>query len=143
MKIDPQSLYIGMGVVATVAGGLGMWRRRLSRMFAGCLAVLVAFEFVCLIVGLEFLVPVWWAVHLPSALALGADEILERHGAFVSTAFHLGDFFLWSALITGAFWFRDGRRRYEDFAKPGAPPKGGPATRLGNSETSEEPPSVS
>jgi len=22
----------------------------------------------------------WWAIHMPSAIALGADEILERHG---------------------------------------------------------------
>jgi hypothetical protein len=50
---------------------------------------------------------------MPSAIALGADEILERHGAVVSTVFHLGDFFLWSALVTGAFCLSDWRRRHD------------------------------
>ena len=106
MKIDPQSVYVGMGVVGAIAGGLGIWRRRLLRIFAVCLAGFLVFELLCLVAGLEFLVPVWWAVHMPSAIVLGADEILERHGAVVSTVFHLGDFFLWAALITGVFWFR-------------------------------------
>jgi hypothetical protein len=77
------------------------------------LAGFLVFELLCFVTGLEILAPIWWAVHTPSALALGADEILERHGAVVSTLFHLGDFFLWSALITGLFWFRDRRRRLE------------------------------
>src|SRR5437879_1218592 len=98
MKIDPHSVYVGMGVVGIVAGGLGVWRRKLARLFAVCLAAFLIFELICFVTGLEFLVPVWWAVHSPSAIALGADEILERHGAFLSTVFHLGDFFLWSAV---------------------------------------------
>jgi hypothetical protein len=89
MKIDPESIYVGMGAVAVVAGGLGIWRHRLSRIFAVCLSCFLAFELFCFLVGQEFLVPVWWAVHMPSAIALGADEILERHGAVVSTVFHL------------------------------------------------------
>ncbi len=101
MKIDPQCVYIGMGAVGIIAGGLGIWCRRLLRVFAVCLAAFLVFELLCVLSGLEFLVPIWWAVHIPSAIALGADEILERHGAVVSTTFHLGDFFVWSALITG------------------------------------------
>ena len=111
MKIDPQCVSFGMGVVGAFAGVLGIWRRRLLRIFAASLAGLLAFELLCFLTGLEFLVPVWWAVHLPSTIALGADEILERHGALVSTVFHLGDFFLWSALVTGVFWFRGRRQR--------------------------------
>ena len=113
MKVDPQSVYVGMGAVGAVAGVLGLWRRRLARIFAVSLAGFLAFELLCFLTGLNLLVPVWWAVHMPSAIALGADEILERHGAVVSTAFHLGDFLLWSALITGIVWFRDWRRRHE------------------------------
>jgi len=113
MKVDQQSVYVGMGVVGTIAGVLGLWRRRLLRIFAVCLAALLGFELLCFLTGPDFLVPVWWAIHMPSAIALGADEILERHGAVVSTVFHLGDFFLWSALITGFLWFRDWRRRHE------------------------------
>jgi hypothetical protein len=90
-----------------------------------------------------FLEGVWWAVHMPSAMALGVDEIVERHGTVVSTALHLGDFFLWSALITGVFWFREKRRRHEAVAEPCAPPNGGPATQLGDPGVTERPPSVS
>jgi hypothetical protein len=100
MKIDPQSVYLGMGIVGAFAGSLGIWRRRLVRIFAVCLAGFLLFELLCLLGGFELLTPVWWTVHMPSAIALGADEIVERHGVFVSTALHLGDFFLWSALIT-------------------------------------------
>src|SRR5258708_92052 len=106
MKIDPHSVYVGMGVVGVVAGGLSIWRRRLLRIFAVCLAGFLVFELLCFVTRLEVLVPVWWTFHMPSAIALGADEILERQGAVVSTTFHLGDFFLWSALITGVFWLR-------------------------------------
>jgi len=113
MKIDPQSVYLGMGVVSVIAGGLGTWRQRLARIFAVCLTGFLIFELLCFLTRLDFFIAVWWAVHTPSAIALGGDEILERHGAIVSTAFHLGDFFLWSALITGVFWLRDRRRRHE------------------------------
>src|SRR6266700_3962219 len=77
MKVDPQSVYVGMGAVGTVAGVLGLWRRRLARIFALSLAGFRAFELLCFLTGLNLLVPVWWAVHMPSAIALGADEILE------------------------------------------------------------------
>ena len=80
MKVDQQSVYVGMGVVGTIAGVLGLWRRRLLRIFAVCLAALLGFELLCFLTGPDFLVPVWWAIHMPSAIALGADEILERHG---------------------------------------------------------------
>jgi len=143
MKIDSRSVYFGMVIVGIVAGGLGIWRRPLSRVFAVCLASFLVFELFCFLVGPEFLIPVWWAVHMPSAIALGADEILQRHGAVVSTAFHLGDIFLWSALITGVLWFRDRRRRREVVAEPCAAPSGGPATQLGNSDIREGPSSVS
>jgi hypothetical protein len=143
MKIDPQSVHVGIGIVSVVAGGLGIWRRRLSRIFAACLAGFLVLELFCFIVGVELLIPVWRAVHIPSAIALGADEILERHGAVVSTAFHLGDFFLWSALITGVFWLRDRRRRDEVIAEPCAAPNGDPATQLGSSDVTEGPPSGS
>ncbi|MCD6050665.1 MAG: hypothetical protein K0Q55_2068 [Verrucomicrobia bacterium] len=116
MKIDPQSVYVGMGVVGAIAGGLGILRRRLLRVFAWCLAGFLVFELLCSLTRSEFLAPVWWAVHLPSIIALGGDEILERHGAVVSTVFHLGDFFLWSALITGLFWLGDRTRRHEAVA---------------------------
>src|SRR2546421_4513663 len=106
MKIDPHGVYVGMGVVGTVAGGLGIWRRRWSRIFAVCLAAFLLFELFCLVVSPPILEGVWWAVHMPSALALRVDEIVERHAILVSTVFHLGDFFLWSAIITGIFWFR-------------------------------------
>jgi hypothetical protein len=113
MKIDPHSVYVGMGVAGAVAGGLGIWRRRLSRIFALCLAAFLVFELFCLVVSPPFLEGVWWAVHMPSAMALGVDEIVERHGVVVSTALHLGDFLFWSALITGIFWLRDRRQRHE------------------------------
>jgi len=113
MKIDPHSVYVGMGLVGAVAGGLGICRRRLSRIFGVCIAAFLLFELFCLVVSLPFIEGAWWGVHMPSAIALGVDEVVERHGAVVSTAFHLGDFFLWSALITGIFWFRDRRRRHE------------------------------
>ncbi|MFO1487441.1 MAG: hypothetical protein U1F65_03090 [Verrucomicrobiota bacterium] len=113
MKIDPHSVYVGMGAVAVIAGILGALRRRLLRVFAVCLAAFSFFELFCFLSGLEFLVPVWWAIHMPSAITLGGDEILERHGAVVSTVFHLADFLLWSAVITGVVWLRDRRRRDE------------------------------
>ncbi|MBE0537033.1 MAG: hypothetical protein IH624_15320 [Phycisphaerae bacterium] len=104
MKIDVQSIYVGMGIVGLIAGVLSTLRRRLLLSFAVCLAVFLLFELLCLIAGPECLVPVWWAVHFPSAIALG-DESVERYGAIVSAAFHVGDFFLWSTLITAALWF--------------------------------------
>lgn len=143
MKIDPKSVYVGMGVVGVVAGCIGIWRRRLLRIFAVCLAGFLVFELFCFLAGLKLVVPVWWAVHMPSAIALGADEILERHGAVVSTVFHLGDFFLWSGIITGMFWLRDRRQRDEVVTKPCAAPNDGPATQLDNSGVTDVPPSVS
>jgi len=116
VKIDPQSVYIGMGAVCAIAGCLGFGRRRLARIFAVSLAGFLFFELFCLVASPDFLRGVWWLVHLPSAIALGADEILERHGALVSTTFHLADFFLWSAVITGIFWFRSWRHRNEPLA---------------------------
>jgi hypothetical protein len=116
MKIDADSVYVGMGIVGTFAGCLGVWGRRLARIFAASLAGFLAFELFCLVASPELLRFVWWAVHMPSAIALGADEILERHGKLVSTAFHLADFFLWSAVITGAVWLYDRRHRDETHA---------------------------
>ena len=116
MKIDPQSVYVGMGIVGAFAGCLGIWRRRLARIFAASLAGFLLFELFCLVASPDFLRGVWWLVHMPSAIALGADEIFERHGALVSTAFHLADFFLWSAVITGIFWLRSRRHRDESHA---------------------------
>jgi hypothetical protein len=42
----------------------------------------------------------WWLIHSPSAIALGLDEILETHGAVVSTTAHVADLVFWSALLT-------------------------------------------
>lgn len=143
MKIDSQIIFVGMGFVGVVAGGLGLWGRRLSRIFAVCLVGFLFFELFCFITGLELLVPIWWAVHTPSAIALGADEILERHGAVVSTVFHLGDLFLWSTLITGILWLKEMRRRDGAIAEPRAAEHGSRAKQTGNSDVKERPPSVS
>jgi hypothetical protein len=51
-----------MGVVGVVAGSLGIWRRRLSRIFAVCLAGFLVFELFCFMVGVELPVP-WWLLR--------------------------------------------------------------------------------
>jgi hypothetical protein len=100
VKIEPQSVYVGLGVAGALAGGLACWRRPFVRVFAGVLGVFIAFELVCLLTALRLLGAAWWMIHIPSAIALGGDEILERHGPAVSAVFHVGDLLLWSALVT-------------------------------------------
>jgi hypothetical protein len=113
MKVDPQSIQIGMAVVAFIAALLGFCRRRLARVFACYLAAFLAFELFCALVRFDWVESLWWMVHMPSALLLGADEILERHGALVSTVFHLGDYFLWSAVFIGAVLLWERIRRHD------------------------------
>src|SRR2546423_15306216 len=113
MKIDPHAVQTSIGAIGLVAVCPGPWRVRLLRVFAISLAVLVVFEWLCLSTAFDPLVWVWWLVHLPSAIALGVHEILERNGRVVSTAFHLGDLFFWPAIATAVVWFRDpGRRKF-------------------------------
>jgi hypothetical protein len=42
----------------------------------------------------------WMTAHLPSIVALGVDEIVERHGVFISTAAHFADLLLWAGCMT-------------------------------------------
>jgi hypothetical protein len=105
VKIDAQSVYVGMGALGAFAAILGALRREL-RFFVACIAGFLAFELICLITPLDSLRNVWWTVHAPSAILLGVDEILERHGVVVSTVFHLADFVFWSALATGIVRYR-------------------------------------
>ena len=113
MKIDPQAVQTGIGALGLFAACVAPWRVRLLRVFAISLAALVLFEWVCLATGFDPLVWLWWLVHMPSAIALGADEILERHGRVVSTAFHLGDLLFWPAIVTAVVWLRDRRHTHE------------------------------
>jgi hypothetical protein len=57
---------------------------------------------------------------MPSAVTLGGDEILERHGPIASALFHIGDFFLWSALITGLAVLVRGSTSRRDLSEAGA-----------------------
>lgn len=113
MKIDPHSIHTGVGALGLIAVCLAPWRVRLLRIFAISLTVLVFFEWICLATGFDWLVWLWWLVHFPSAIALGVDEILERHGPVVSTAFHLGDLLFWSVIATAVVWWRDRRHILE------------------------------
>jgi hypothetical protein len=42
----------------------------------------------------------WMTAHLPSIAVLGVDEIVERHGVFISTAAHFADLLLWACCMT-------------------------------------------
>jgi hypothetical protein len=81
------------------------------------LALFLIFEFLYVVASFRFLEYIWWTVHLPSAFALGADEILERHGKVVSTVFHLADFLIWSAVVTSMVALWGAKRKREKAAR--------------------------
>jgi hypothetical protein len=99
MKVDPVAAHI-IGTSILLASGLGLFcmRKRLLQVFALFLLGFLLLEILISSVG--FGKALWWAIHLPSAIVLGADETLERHGVIPSTVFHLADLVLWSALLS-------------------------------------------
>lgn len=111
------------GIAAVTAGAAGlvgaMVARRVSgigRAFASYVALCAGAEVASLVVmqGVYHHLPggavgaflmtgtwgLWMAAHLPSIAALGVDEIVERHGVFISTAAHLADLLLWAGGMT-------------------------------------------
>ena len=150
MTFNPDGVIFGLVVLGLVTGCLAIWPRRLSRVFAVCLAGLLLIELSFFGDLAVVVCPVWFAVHTPSRLALGTrldiwpdPNVDDEVGTLVGTMLHLADILVWSALITGVFWFRGTRRTHDGIAEPVASPNGGPATPLGNSGVTEGPPSVS
>jgi len=92
---------VGLGALGVI---FRLFRNHLLRYISISLLVLVGLELLLVYVPLEFLGFFWWHLHFPSIIALGADEILERHGWLVSTVWHAGDLLLWS-LMSGAIIF--------------------------------------
>ena len=110
-KVDAETLAVGLGAFAGLAVLLRLATGRFWRLLSVTLLVLAAVE--TPLYFSELLTPLgllpypailalgstWWCLHLPSALLLGGDEILERHGLLLSTVAHLADLLLWGTLI--------------------------------------------
>jgi hypothetical protein len=102
MRVDATAAYIGMGIVFALSGGLFVTRKRMLQLFAAFLFFFLLLEITLVAIPLPFdsARAIWWTVHLPSTAVLGFDEILERHGIFISIIGYLADFIFWSALLS-------------------------------------------
>lgn len=99
MRIDPMPVGISLAVLLPVALAFFSARRRLVRDFALVLGTLALLDLIANLSGLGAVL--WWSpIHWPSAIALGIDEIVETHGATVSTVGYIADLVLWAAIIT-------------------------------------------
>ena len=98
-KVDERALYVGLASLTGVGVVLYRVRSRFLFQFSVAIFSFVGLEVLLGIVGTEAAGAVWWLIHSPSALALGVDEILERHGVVVSTLAHIGDLLLWSLVV--------------------------------------------
>jgi hypothetical protein len=109
-KVDDRALVAGLTGMAALAAFLRVNRSSFLRLLGRAVLCFIGLELVLVVVGGEVLGSLWWAIHLPSALLLGVDEILERNGLVVSTLAHFADLLLWSAVAAAALSIQ--RRRY-------------------------------
>jgi hypothetical protein len=98
MKVDNAGFHVGLGILASVDFILFIKARKRLKLFS-----IILFGFLCLEIILQYIPSkvawsLWWFIHIPSAVILG-DEIFERFGIIISTAAHLLDLVLWSAMI--------------------------------------------
>jgi hypothetical protein len=97
MKINPTAVNITCAVLLPIAASLIHIRKRTIRIFATFLLGFLILEITQNLIGVGE--ALWWIIHTPSVIALG-DEIVERHGILISTAGHVADLFLWSAVFS-------------------------------------------
>ena len=102
MKCDPISVTICTALFVPLSGVLCLIPSRVIRIFSISLAGISVFDLLNFWIGIAE--PVWWLMHLPSTIALGADEILERHGIFLGTVGHVSDLIILATILTAAIF---------------------------------------
>ena len=107
MKVDPRAFFTGIGILAVIATALFFTGKKILQLFASILLGLIILDLLLIFVPSRLTEEAWWILHLPSAAILGFDEILERHGLFISTIFHFADLILWSAVIIAPLTIRE------------------------------------
>ena len=107
MKVDPRAFFTGIGILAVIATALFFTGKKILRLFASILLGLIILDLLLIFVPSRLTEDAWWILHLPSAAILGFDEILERHGLFISTICHFADLILWSAVIIAPLMIRE------------------------------------
>jgi hypothetical protein len=97
MRMDPDAVRIGHAALLPVWALCFYIPIRFCRVFAILLMVLTLLD-------MSFsMLPAWsvklqWAIHSPSTVILGGNEILERHGVWISTIGYMADLVLWSVV---------------------------------------------
>ncbi len=114
-KVDIQTLFFGITVVAAVASALFFLSRRFLRLFALFVLFFLALE-IFLLKMPEVRPPsffardLWWKVHFPSVELLGPRGGLLQAGRVMSTLWHLCDLIAWALVSTFAIrlggWFK-------------------------------------
>ena len=125
MKCDPTAVTVAATALIPLAAGLYCVRLKAIRNFAVFLGMFALLELTLMWSGSEE--SLWWLMHMPSAIALGVDEILENHGRFVSTLAHVGDLVFWSTLA--AMLMAVKRRKSERISGSTNPTYSKPAVR--------------
>ncbi len=97
MRIDPDAVGIGLAALLPVSVLCYLIRKRFFRIFAIVLLGLTVLEMAFPILP-DWTVEIRWSLHWPSTLILGGDEILERHGVWISTIGYIADLILWSVV---------------------------------------------
>jgi hypothetical protein len=112
MKITEPALYSGILGQSIVYLCLLCSRKRIPTIIGSYGLGLSLVELVCALLTVSLvvqsipfglMVPIffaWWWIHIPSAVFLGVDEIVERHGAFLSAVAHFADLLLWTATLS-------------------------------------------
>ena len=98
MRVDPATVQIATSALIPATAALACIRLRLLQIFAVHLFGFLVLDGVLLFLG--FGGELLWVIHMPSAAVLGWDEILERHGVWVSTILHFADLVFWSAILS-------------------------------------------
>jgi hypothetical protein len=97
MRMDPDAVGIGHAALLPVWALCFYIPIRFCRVFAILLMVLTLLD-------MSFsMLPAWsvklqWAIHSPSTVILGGNEILECHGVWISTIGYMADLVLWSVV---------------------------------------------
>lgn len=111
MKIDGTAWFASLTLLGPTAVLIRSGRKGFARRLANWFLVFLGAEILLSLIPVQTFGMLWWDLHMPSALALGVDEIAERHGIFLSTVAHFADLLLWSVFgVLAPSLYRQWRR---------------------------------